>query len=224
MAIESQGIKIRRVSTAAGSSALSTGFTIIVDEATGIRRTAGDFVADGFSTGMRVEFTETTYNRGPFTVKSVAATAMAFYETLSTHSTGIHETVEGHTFQNIGSVVGFNGPSGSAAVIDITTLDSTAKEKMIGIRDEGQVSMDLLFDTNSSSLQTALIQDRADRTLRKFDIKFTDQSTVADAQPSYAYFSGYVQGFTINGSVDNAVKASATLELTSSVYYRQKVG
>jgi hypothetical protein len=50
----------------------------------------------------------------------------------------------------IGSVVGFNGPSGSAPIIDATHLASTAKEKVMGIRDEGQVVLDIFYNPSDT--------------------------------------------------------------------------
>ncbi len=43
----------------------------------------------------------------------------------------------------VGDVTDFSGPGGQASVIDITNLNSTAKEKLVGLRDEGQVSLSL---------------------------------------------------------------------------------
>jgi len=47
------------------------------------------------------------------------------------------------TFETIPNVVSFQGPGGQASVIDVTNLASTAKEKRVGLRDEGQLSLSL---------------------------------------------------------------------------------
>lgn len=222
MAIEAQGTLVRRQSTTAGSTGQTIAATIAFS-ATGISRSdAGDFTADGFSTGMRMETDSTANTTRIFTISSAAATAMAFYETAVVQSSGASITITGHTLEPIAQVVGFNGPTGSAAVIDITNLRSTAKEKLIGLRDEGQVSLDLIYDTDTTSLQRALIDDRASRTKRIYDIKLTDQSTTG--QPSYAYFNAYVTNFALTGAVDDAIKGSVTLEITSAVQWVGKVG
>ncbi len=222
MALEAQGVQIRRQSTAAGSTGQTVAATIVFSS-TGVSRSdAGDFTADGFSTGMRVETNSTANSTRVFTLSSVAATAMAFYETAVVQSTGISITITGHSMDTIGSVMGFNGPSGSAGVIDVTHLGSTAKEKLIGLRDEGQVTLDLLYDTAATSLHTAIIADRASRTKRIYDIVLTDQST--SGQPSAAYFNAYVPSFSLTGAVDDALKASMTLEITSGVQWIDKVG
>ena len=48
-------------------------------------------------------------------------------------------------FETIPNVVSFQGPGGQASVIDVTNLASTAKEKRVGLRDEGQLSLSFQF-------------------------------------------------------------------------------
>ena len=217
MAIEAQGVQIRRQSTTSGSTGQTVAATIAFSS-TGITRSdVGSFITDGFSTGMRVETDSTANATRIFTISSIVATSMSIYETAVAQSTGISITITGHDMEAIGEVIGFNGPSGSASVIDITNLGSTAKEKMIGLRDEGQISLDLIYDSNATALHTALKDDRASRTRRIFDIKLTDNGT-ASSQPSAFYFDGYVTGFSLTGAVDDVIKSSLTLEISSAVH------
>lgn len=219
MALESQGIDIRRSGTAASDTAVkdATGLAVIATGIVNAHATA-DFAADGFTTGMRLEISSTSaHNKGVYTIKSVAATVMGFYEPACTadDNTGIYIT--GNKYYSIGHVVGFNGPTGNAAVIYITSLQSTAKEKMIGIRDEGQITFDINFSASAGDYHLSIKDDRANRTLRKWDINLTDRTTVTGHIPSALNFDGYVTGFAISGSVDNIIKGSLTLEITSAV-------
>ena len=59
----------------------------------------------------------------------------------------------------IGQVVGFNGPTGSAGKIDVTNLLSTAKEFLMGLREEGELSIDVVYDP-ANSAQAAMFTDR----------------------------------------------------------------
>jgi len=116
------------------------------------------------------------------------------------------------TNTQIMEIVDFTGPGGAAAVIDITSLDSTAKEKLIGLRDEGQLSFSMNFNATDAG-QVALKTDRAARTKRAFQIDFSDAATnVAD-------FKGYVLQYSIAGSVDNKISANAVVEITGAVTY-----
>jgi len=112
--------------------------------------------------------------------------------------------------QAVGQVVGFNGPTGSAPVIDGTHLASVAKEKTMGLRDEGQVTLDVFFVPNDT-VQTALRADRASRSAKKAVIKLSD-STV-DAQTTKITFDAYCTGYAIQGAVDQNVKGTVTLEI-----------
>lgn len=114
------------------------------------------------------------------------------------------------TAQKIGEVVGFNGPSGSAAVIDVTNLGSTAKEKIMGLPDEGQVTLDLTYSSTDVG-QVALRNDRSSRTKRKLAVKLNDGSS------SMFDVDAYVTGLSLTGAVDDIIKSSVTFELTGPV-------
>ena len=115
------------------------------------------------------------------------------------------------TFATITEVKTFSGPAGSASVIDVTDLSSTAKEKRLGLADEGQLSFTINFIPKNT--QHALLRTRRDnRTLSNFKLQFTDSSPA-----SVWSFSAYVQGFSVSGAVDNVVEATITLEITGSI-------
>lgn len=118
------------------------------------------------------------------------------------------------SFTNIGNITGFKGPGGSATVIDVTNLSSVAKEKLMGLPDEGQFSIDLNFDPDNAQHQ-AIRNARAARTPCEFKITFTD--TAGGSPATTAVFSGYVLGFEVSGAVDQAVKAVASIEIDGAV-------
>lgn len=224
MAIESQGIQFRRQSTTAGSTGASSGAVIAFSTASsGVTRSAGDFTAENWSTGMRMENDSTSNSTRVHTIATIAATVMTVYESVISQATGISFALIGHDMEAVAEISGFNGPSGSANVIDVTNLGSTAKEKLIGLRDEGQLSLDLMFNTDTTALQIALKDDRASRTRRVYDLVLTDQSTTAGSQPTALFMDAYVTGFALTGAVDDTVKASITLEITSAVKTIEKV-
>ena len=120
----------------------------------------------------------------------------------------------------VGEVTDFSGPGGQASIIDVTHLNSTAKEKLVGLRDEGQVSMSLNLSFSDAG-QIALRADRATRSRRKCVIKFNDNTT--DAAKTKAIFDGYCMGFSITGAVDNKVSANAVIEITGAVTYSSAI-
>ena len=116
------------------------------------------------------------------------------------------------SFQTIANVVGFSGPGGAASVIDVTNLSSTAKEKLMGLPDEGQFSMDLNFDPDAAS-HIRMRDARAARQLMSFKINFTDST------PATATFNGYVLSMQYSGAVDAQVKAAVTIEIDGAVVW-----
>ena len=112
--------------------------------------------------------------------------------------------------QAIGNVVSFSGPGGSASVIDVTNLDSTAKEKRMGLPDEGQFTMELNYDPDNTA-HIALRNARKSRTRVEFRLTLTDTGATS------LVFFGYVLGFAIQGGVDAVVKASLTIEIDGAV-------
>ena len=107
-------------------------------------------------------------------------------------------------------ITDFNGPGGSASVIDVTTLCSTRKEKLMGLPDEGQFSINgnyLPDDTGQGFLKTL----RAGRTLGSFRV------SLSDSPITHITFSGYVLSFQIAAGVDAKLTFSATIEISGEV-------
>lgn len=129
---------------------------------------------------------------------------------LSSDGTTVASTADANA---IGSVVGFSGPTGSAAIIDVTNLGSTAKEKMCGLPDEGQFSFDMTLDT-ANAVQTRLRAARAARTKKKVVIKLNDSTD--DKTKTKILFDGYVTNFSITGAVDDVLKAACQIEITGA--------
>lgn len=118
--------------------------------------------------------------------------------------------VSPNAYQAISEVSTIDGPGGSATVIDVTDLDSTAREKRLGLNDEGQLSFTINYIP--ADVQHALLRTtRANRTLASFKLIFTDSP-----QTTWT-FSAYVNGFTVSNSVDGVTQANVTLEISGSI-------
>lgn len=124
----------------------------------------------------------------------------------------ISDTSSPEAYNEIPDVVSITGPDGSATEIDVTALDSTAKEFLMGLPDEGTVQLEMIWGgETSNTYQVALRTARASQTLKYFRILLTDS-------PRSTYqFSAYVTGWSLSAGVDDAVKANATLRITGAV-------
>ncbi len=124
-------------------------------------------------------------------------------------------TVEATLAANeIGEVVGFSGPSLSAAVIDVTTLKSTAKEKLVGIYDGGQVTLNMNWDSCVDDGRKLLRKSIAGRIKGRLAL-FLNGS--ADTQK--IGLEGYVSGLSITGSVDNKLAGDVTIAISGGACF-----
>ena len=113
-------------------------------------------------------------------------------------------------FTTIGEVIHFQGPGGNAKIIDVTSLDSTTIEKLAGLPDEGQLTLECNL-VPADVAQKGLRTDRAARTKRNFKI------TLTDAAPTVLTFSAYVLNFSVTGQSNDKLTVSVTLEISGPV-------
>lgn len=114
------------------------------------------------------------------------------------------------SYTAIAEINSFNGPGGSVSVIDVTDLSSTAKEKIAGMNDNGQLS----FECNlipSNTQQVALKTAKENGTTISIQIIFTD------TEETTWTFNAIVVGFSVSGAVDGVVKASISLEISGNI-------
>ena len=112
----------------------------------------------------------------------------------------------------VGQIVAYNGPSGSAGKIDVTNLGSTAKQFLMGLRDEGDISLDVVYDPSTVVGHEQLFADRGTRTQRAWLLKLATGATAMRIGGK-----AYCTGFSVTGAVDDAVKATMTLAITGAV-------
>ncbi|KQO53365.1 phage tail tube protein [Sphingomonas sp. Leaf257] len=128
---------------------------------------------------------------------------------INTASTKLEINSSGNVYTQVKGVNSSSGlGGGSAAVIDTTDFDSTAKEKSMGLPDEGQCSIGMIFMPKDAG-QLAMRAARGTRAATKFRITLAD-GTKYD-------FTAYVLTFERTGEQDDVVKASSNLEITGSV-------
>ena len=104
-----------------------------------------------------------------------------------------------------------NFRTGSATVIDVTDLSSLAKEKRMGLADEGQCTFTLMFRPKNTA-HAELVQAKADRQSRDFKVVLTDTPN-----PTTYYFTGFVLSVPISASVDAVIESNVTIEITGPV-------
>lgn len=116
------------------------------------------------------------------------------------------------SFTTIAEVTNISGPSESLETIDATHMESPSsyREYIPSLLDSGDISFDVNFLPGNAT-QTGLRTDMQARTLRNFQMVFTDSAA------SQYSFSAYVTGFEISAQIDDKLSASITLKVTGPV-------
>lgn len=111
------------------------------------------------------------------------------------------------TYTAIAPVVSISGPGMSKDAIDVSHLASTARyrEFISGMRDGGEVSIEIRFDPGDSDVDNALTDFEAD-TARSYRISWADGSTFD--------FEGILTGWTPETPFDDAMSMSLTYKVT----------
>ena len=113
------------------------------------------------------------------------------------------------TFTEVASVSGFSGIGGGApAIHDATTLSDSVRRKLVGIRDEGQMSVTLQWHGSDAQFR-GMQADRSAGTLRSFEIEFPDGDVAA--------LNGYVLTFEVGAESDSAVTVNCNIEIDGEV-------
>lgn len=208
MSIESQGTLLE-ISGSTGSAV--TGCTPAAGYPTVITKASHGLVNGDVVTISGVTGDNAAAVNGEWIVK-YATTNTFTIDCNSTGFTGMGDATAATplAWLEIGEVTDWDGPGGSATMYETTHLRSEAKEKKIGLMDEGQLTLSINWEPSDLGQQEAR-QARADRTEKSFRLTYSDDSI--------ATFQGYVMGMSSSGGVDNKVSGSITIEISGPVEY-----
>lgn len=112
------------------------------------------------------------------------------------------------TFTDVAEVLDFDGPGGESSEIEVTHLQSTAKEYKIGLKDPGDFTFNVNLIPDDAS-QLGLQSDHDTRVTRNFKLILSD-GTVGT-------FAALVRRFRRSGAKDDVVKANITLRITGDI-------
>lgn len=110
-------------------------------------------------------------------------------------------------FNTVGQLQGFNDVGPQRSVLDATTTESTAREKVSGLIDGGQITNPLLYDPTDTNGQQAMLAALADGLERNFQI------VLPDSPATTVEFAGLVTMFKISGAVDQLIQANITIDV-----------
>lgn len=112
----------------------------------------------------------------------------------------------------IGGIVGFSAADGEAADINVTTLADTSQRYLIGLEDNGQLSLELnrLPDDAGQAQLLSILQSQ---TSREFVI------TLPSGTITTLTFDGFVKSLSIAGTVDDKVSGTCNIRIDGDITY-----
>jgi hypothetical protein len=121
------------------------------------------------------------------------------------------------TYTTIAEVYDFTIGGGNVGEIDATHFQSSAKEKLKGLADSGQLTFKCNFvqkDADGAQKQCKLDAQNSLAPNRDFKIIFQGEVT-----PVSITFSGYVKAFPISGSKEDIYRADVTVEISGTMVW-----
>ena len=123
---------------------------------------------------------------------------------------GIGDGASPEVYTTIPQVTSLSGPDGSASEINVTNLSSTAQEFILGLKDEGSISLDIIWDERDTT-HTLLRTTFASGASTNFRI------TDAGSPQALYDFPAFVQGLSMSSGVDEVQRATVNLRVSSAI-------
>jgi hypothetical protein len=115
-------------------------------------------------------------------------------------------------FTGVGDVVSIAGPAITKDEIEVTALDSAAKEFIGALDDPGEITMELNWNPQDSE-HVNLRTDAEGSVVRNYRVIWSDVSGTT------VTFAAEVMEFTLNTEANDAVKASTRMKISGSLIW-----
>ena len=149
-----------------------------------------------------------SFNGLTFSVVSKTSNTFA----LQVDTTGLAYTSGGTatpvTFTNIANIKDFSGFDGSASELEVTNLDSVAKEFKLGLTDPGAFSINIDYDSANAG-HVALRAKQVSGLLSNFRLTLPNATVIT--------FTGFVKKFSLAGGVDAVAKTSVDIRISGAI-------
>ena len=119
---------------------------------------------------------------------------------------------DGSSLKTIAGIQSFSGFDGTKTEIDTTTLASTAKEFTLGLLDNGNFNLELIYDADDAG-QKGLLACYRGSTARQMKVVFPSGTLKT------ATFNVLVTSFPLNAAVDEVVTSSVSIRITGAVVW-----
>jgi len=209
LAISAQGSKIE-IATGTGGAKNITAVTVgnpTIIGSTSHGLTSGTVVALAALTGADAAL----LNGQSLIITNVTTSTFAVQvDTTGKTITAGSGTATPVTYTEISEVISFTPPEASASEIDTTHLASTAKEYLLGLTDNGEISMEMNYVEDDNG-QQAMITSNINSTKKGYKITLPNTTVFS--------FEAYCKGISAipKAGVDSKLTRSARLRVTGAV-------
>ena len=205
-AISAQG-SVLAIGTGTGSAVTITGVavgnpTIITSAAHGFNN--GDVIALAGLTGTDAAL----LNGLTFSVRNKTVNTFAVYVDTTGKVITASGTATPQVFTNVANIKDFSGFDGAASEIDVSNLDSLAKEYRLGLTDPGQFSINIDYD-NTNAGHVALRAKQVSGLLSNFKLTLPNTNVIN--------FTGFVKKFSLAGAVDAVAKTAVDIRISGPI-------
>ena len=197
------------VAIGTGSGAAKTISGISLGNPTIITATAHGFVnGDVVTLAGLTGADAATLNGQTVSVRNVTTNTFAVYIDTTGKTITAAGTATSVTFTNVANVRTFTGFDGAASEIDVTNLDSIAKEFRLGLVDPGQFTFEIDYNSSNAG-HVALRSKQVSGLLSNFKLTLPDSTVIT--------FNAYVKKFSLGGGVDAVAKTQVDLRISGPV-------
>ena len=128
------------------------------------------------------------------------------------------ETATPGTYVAVGEVTAINGPSESYTVLDPTNMSDTRKRKALGLRDPGEISIDLHLnygDAGQDRVRTNFAAKTS--TLWRIVIPAGSAGGGTSSVQTTLSFTGFISRWNVGARMDSIASAGITITLDSDI-------
>ena len=108
-------------------------------------------------------------------------------------------------------LLSISGPSVNASTIDTTSMGSTERSFLGGNIDGGDITFDIAFDPTGGTHKALTADLLTSTNATVFDITWSDSASTTG--------TGILTGFSVTGSMDDKLTASATIKCSGAVTF-----
>ena len=138
---------------------------------------------------------------------------MAVDSGMVTQGTAFRISIDGVAYTQMGCIESWDLASAARPEIDTTCLLDTAKTFKFGLKDNGTLSVEMIYDVDGAG-QVLMEASYASEDAYYFEVEYSDN---AGTTGSIKTFQGFVIGLGETGAKDDVIRQSVSIKISGDV-------